>query len=136
MPELERQSRLPRRQVLKATGALAAAAALAGPPVGSVAAASQLARGPTAAGVAPALPALEVIALNRLAFGPRPGDLDAFRQLAGSDRERLIAYVDLQLNPQLIDDSACSARLDSGDSSPSANPCRSCGPTMSPIHPR
>src|SRR5579859_4871467 len=113
MPELERQSRLPRRQVLKATGALAAAAALAGPPVGSVAAASQLARGPTAAGVAPALPALEVIALNRLAFGPRPGDLDAFRQLAGSDRERLIAYVDLQLNPQLIDDSACSARLDS-----------------------
>src|SRR6185503_7002607 len=60
-------------------------------------------------------PPLEVIALNRLAFGPRAGDLEAFRALAGNDRDRLAAYVDLQLNPQLIDDTACAARLDSLD---------------------
>jgi hypothetical protein len=65
--------------------------------------------------VALALPPLEIIALNRLAFGPRPGDLDAFRQLGGNDRERLAAYVDQQLNPLLIDDSACSVRLNSAD---------------------
>jgi uncharacterized protein (DUF1800 family) len=72
-----------------------------------------LALSPSAAAVAPALPPVEIIALNRLAFGPRPGDLDAFRQLPGAtDRERLAAYVDQQLNPQSIDDSACGARLD------------------------
>src|SRR5712691_1749820 len=63
--------------------------------------------------VALALPPLEIIALNRLAFGPRPGDRDDFRQLGSDDRERLAAYVDQQLNPLLIDDSACSARLNS-----------------------
>ena len=56
------------------------------------------------------LPPLEVIALNRLAFGPRDGDLDAFRQLGASDRERLVTYVDQQLNPGSIDDNACAAR--------------------------
>jgi hypothetical protein len=59
----------------------------------------------------PSLPPLEIIARNRLAFGPRPGDLDAFRQLGATDRERLANYVDQQLNPLLIDDSACSARI-------------------------
>ena len=69
-----------------------------------------------AAGVAtvPALPPLEIIALNRLAFGPRPGDLDAFRQLGQGDSERLANYVNLQLNPQLIDDSDCDQRLAAG----------------------
>jgi uncharacterized protein (DUF1800 family) len=102
MPELERRSRLPRRHVLKASGgALAAAAVLGGPQVSF------------AAAVAPALPPLEIIALNRLAFGPRPGDLDAFRQLPGAtDRDRLAAYVDQQLNPQSIDDNALAGRLD------------------------
>lgn len=113
MPELERPSLLPRRQVLQASGALAAAAVLGGQQVSSAAAGSQLALSPTDAAVAPALPPLEIIALNRLAFGPRPGDLDAFRQLPGStDRERLAAYVDQQLNPQSIDDTALAARLD------------------------
>ncbi len=57
-------------------------------------------------------PPLEAIALNRLAFGPRPGDLEAFRQLPGeSDADRLRVWVDQQLNPFTIDDSACSARL-------------------------
>ncbi len=47
-----------------------------------------------------------VHALNRLAFGPRPGDVD--RVLAmGVDK-----WIDQQLNPQKIDDRALEARLD------------------------
>ncbi len=57
----------------------------------------------------PALPPLEVIALNRAGFGPRPGDLAAFRSLGSTDTERLTAYVDQQLNPAGIDDSECDA---------------------------
>lgn len=45
-------------------------------------------------------------ALNRLTFGPRPGDVD--RVLAmGVDR-----WIDLQLHPEKIDDSALQSRLD------------------------
>jgi len=45
-------------------------------------------------------------ALNRLTFGPRPGDVD--RVLAmGVDK-----WIDLQLHPEKIDDSALQARLD------------------------
>ena len=59
----------------------------------------------------PPLPPLEVIALNRLAFGPRPADLAAFRALGATDDARLQAYLDQQLNPASIDDSACDARI-------------------------
>jgi len=52
-------------------------------------------------------PALEVIVFNRMAFGPRPDDLDAFRQLGGDDDARLQAYVTQQLDPASINDSAC-----------------------------
>jgi len=69
-------------------------------------------RSPTARPVGtPPLPPLSQVALNRLAFGPRPGDAAAFEALGGSDTQRLQAYVDQQLNPALIDDSACEARL-------------------------
>ncbi|HEU5403837.1 MAG TPA: DUF1800 family protein, partial [Terriglobales bacterium] len=45
-------------------------------------------------------------ALNRLTFGPRPGDVD--RVLAmGVDK-----WIDLQLHPEKIDDSALQSRLD------------------------
>jgi uncharacterized protein (DUF1800 family) len=116
MPSSDQRARQPRRQVLKASGALAAAAVLGAPRVSFAATASQQATSPNAAAVAPALPPLEIIALNRLAFGPRPGDIDAFRQLPGStDREHLAAYVDQQLNPQTIDDSACEARLNAAE---------------------
>ena len=57
----------------------------------------------------PALPSLAVIALNRMGFGPRPGDIAAFNALGSTDSERLTAYVDQQLNPASIDDSACDA---------------------------
>ncbi len=58
------------------------------------------------AGTAPSLPPLGIIALNRMAFGPRPGDLDAFNALGGTPEAALVAYVEQQLNPATIDDSA------------------------------
>ncbi|HRW09482.1 MAG TPA: DUF1800 domain-containing protein [Caldilineaceae bacterium] len=61
------------------------------------------------AGGLPALPSLPVIALNRMAYGPRPGDIAAFNALGSSPVDRLTAYVDQQLNPNAIDDSACDA---------------------------
>lgn len=57
------------------------------------------------------LPPLGVIALNRMGFGPRPGDLEAFQALGADDDTRLRAYVDQQLNPQSIDDSDLTRRL-------------------------
>ncbi|HEY3290513.1 MAG TPA: DUF1800 domain-containing protein, partial [Anaerolineae bacterium] len=60
----------------------------------------------------PALPPLGVIALNRLGFGPRPGDIDAFNALPGSTpAAQLQAYVDQQLNPSAINDSVCDSHL-------------------------
>lgn len=59
----------------------------------------------------PARPSLAVIALNRMGFGPRPGDVAAFNALGNTDDERLAAYVEQQLNPSAIDDSACDARI-------------------------
>lgn len=64
-----------------------------------------------ASGTAPALPPLAVIALNRMGFGPRPGDLEAFNALGPTPEAALTAYVDQQLNPQTIDDSACDALI-------------------------
>ncbi len=59
----------------------------------------------------PAPPSAAVIALTRLAFGPRPGDVDAFDALGASDPERLQVWVDQQLDPGSIDDSAAEARI-------------------------
>jgi uncharacterized protein (DUF1800 family) len=44
-------------------------------------------------------------ALNRLAYGPRPGDLDRVKQMG------LAKWIDQQLNPKSLDDSAVEARL-------------------------
>ena len=44
-------------------------------------------------------------ALNRLAFGPRPGDIERVRQIG------LAKWIDQQLNPDSIDDKALDARL-------------------------
>jgi hypothetical protein len=63
-----------------------------------------------AAGV-PAAPGPEVVALSRMGFGPRPGDLAALTALGATTDERLITYVDQQLNPAAIDDSDCDARI-------------------------
>jgi uncharacterized protein (DUF1800 family) len=45
-------------------------------------------------------------ALNRLTFGPRPGDVEKVRAM-GVDK-----WIELQLHPEKIDDSALQARLD------------------------
>jgi len=103
-------SRAPRRQVLKGSGALAAAAVFARQPVLS-APVTEMAASASAPASGPALPPLEIIALNRLAFGPRPGDFEVFRQAGSNDKDRLSNYVDQQLNPLLIDDNACNVKL-------------------------
>ena len=45
-------------------------------------------------------------ALNRLAYGPRPGDVERVRQMG------LAKWIDQQLNPNSIDDKAVESRLD------------------------
>jgi len=45
-------------------------------------------------------------AMNRLAYGPRPGDLERVRQMG------LAKWIDQQLAPNSIDDSAVNARLE------------------------
>lgn len=45
-------------------------------------------------------------ALNRLAYGPRPGDIDRIKQIG------LAKWIDQQLNPNSIDDRAIDARLE------------------------
>ncbi len=45
-------------------------------------------------------------ALNRLAYGPRPGDVERIKQLG------LTKWIDQQLNPNSIDDKAIDSRLD------------------------
>jgi uncharacterized protein (DUF1800 family) len=45
-------------------------------------------------------------ALNRLAYGPRPGDVERVRQLG------LAKWIDQQLNPNAMDDRAVEARLE------------------------
>jgi uncharacterized protein (DUF1800 family) len=45
-------------------------------------------------------------ALNRLAYGPRPGDVERVRQMG------LAKWIDEQLNPNSIDDKAVEARLE------------------------
>ena len=45
-------------------------------------------------------------ALNRLAYGPRPGDVERVRQMG------LAKWIDQQLNPNSIEDEAVEARLE------------------------
>ncbi len=59
----------------------------------------------------PGLAPLNVIVYNRLAFGPRPGDLAQFNTFGGNDDARLTAWVDWQLNPAAINDAGCDNLL-------------------------
>ena len=52
-----------------------------------------------------ALPSREVIALNRMGFGPRAGDVARVRAMG------LAAYIEEQLQPQALDDAACNGQL-------------------------
>lgn len=111
---------LHRRDFLKLAGTLAAAslAASCAPNQPAPAPTSTLAPdSPTQ--VPPTFPPLEpptasaplaVIALNRMGFGLRPGDVEAFEALGSTDDERLRAYVSQQLNPDAVDDSEFESR--------------------------
>ncbi|MEZ4836524.1 MAG: DUF1800 domain-containing protein [Caldilineaceae bacterium] len=116
----------PNRRVLLGAGLLSAAGVAAGvvaPADGLAAPTAQdtpdvpamRSRRPTprlaSSGAAPDRPILAIIALNRMGFGPRPGDIEAFNALGSDDDTRLQAYVDQQLNPETIDDSAFEANL-------------------------
>ncbi len=87
-----------RREFLRRLGQVGAestAAALPEAPVG------ETASPPSTAG----------IALSRMGFGPRPGDIEAFNALGATDEARLNAYVDQQLNPAAIVDAEYNSRL-------------------------
>ncbi len=59
----------------------------------------------------PPPPSAAVIATSRLGFGPRPGDVEAFNALGATDAERLAAWLEEQLDPDSIDDSAAETRI-------------------------
>ena len=62
------------------------------------------------------VPPLEVLTHTRLAFGHRPGDLEAFKALKGNSQEKLRAWLEAQLSPEKIDDADCDRRLKPFDS--------------------
>ncbi|MEM1180703.1 MAG: DUF1800 domain-containing protein [Acidobacteriota bacterium] len=66
---------------------------------------------PLADKAAPAAPDAGVLALTRLGFGVSESDLNAFNALGGTDAARFQAWINQQLNPASIDDSACDARV-------------------------
>ncbi len=103
-----------RRQALAATGSMLGAAVLpsSAPRVEAATAPGQARQAPAGS---PALAPLPVIMYNRLAFGPRPGDIAGFSRLPGhTDRDKLHAWVEEQLRPELIDDAVCDAHLSAG----------------------
>lgn len=51
------------------------------------------------------LPPIELIALNRIAYGPRPGDVGRVQGMG------FAAYVDEQLNPNDADDALCNQKI-------------------------
>ena len=107
-PVISARSALPVSRVIHATVAAALCALLAGQPV--------WAAGPGSAGDPPAKsPAASpgelqgqarvLHALNRLTFGPRPGEISDVQRMG------LNRWFEMQLNPDSIDDSALNARL-------------------------
>lgn len=109
---------IPRRTFLKQASLAAAAPFLLSPPQALALdkdppprAMRRRVRAPLRRTGSPPLPPIEVIALNRMAFGPRPGDSEAFRALGATPQTQLQTYVEQQLAPETIDDSDFEARL-------------------------
>jgi uncharacterized protein (DUF1800 family) len=57
-------------------------------------------------------PPLEVLVYTKLAFGPRPGDLETFRALKGNPGEKLRTWLEGQLEPDKFDDTDLQKRLE------------------------
>ena len=81
-----------------------------------------------------AAPSLAVLALNRLGFGPRPGDVNAFNALPGATPEaKFRAYVEQQLAPEAISDVACDAYVNSLDRTDTQTPATTIPPLNASI---
>lgn len=62
------------------------------------------------------IPPVAALVLNKAAYGPKPGDIEAFNALGNNDSERLSAWVEQQLSPSPADpevESRLQALLDS-----------------------
>ena len=81
-----------RRKLLVRSATSAAAVALA-PALPSLSHTTTVAAAPLRAPSLASLPSAELIALNRMGYGPRPADLGRVQSMG------LQAYVDQQLNP-------------------------------------
>lgn len=113
--------KLTRRDFLKVGGTLAATSVLAacapGEESNPTAAAvdtfvQDVVITPEAQTALPPVP-MAILALSRLTFGIRPGDVEAFNALGSTDDERLLNFVTQQLNPDSIDDSEFENRYNS-----------------------
>lgn len=111
-----------RRGFFAATGALAAAGAVTATSATSVKAQEETPphvpamRTPertaqTASVDAPDAVSLQVLAANRLGFGPRNGDWSEYNALGDTPESRFTAYVEQQLNPSAITDTLCNSML-------------------------
>ena len=69
-----------------------------------------------------ATPPFAVRALNNLSYGATAASIAEFNALGASDTARMTAYVDWQLDPAAIDDSALDARLAAGGYTTLAKP--------------
>jgi uncharacterized protein (DUF1800 family) len=114
------RSKLTRRDFLKLGGTLAASSLLAACSTDQTPTATQSPIEPKIPQVIVPPPQvvnlsvpLAVAVLNRMGFGPRPGDMDSFNALGSSDEGCLRAYVEQQLDPDSIDDSEFEARYSS-----------------------
>ena len=74
-----------------------------------------LSSAPVITGGTPVTPGLSHRVLSKMAFGPSDADLAHIQSLPGAtEMDKVLAYIDEQLEPQLIDDSAVDAMLNNG----------------------
>jgi len=116
----ERTRSLTRRRLLGRLGISAAALGAAGAAAPALADERPRASGPKMRRAGkrarkalggPATPPGAVIALNRMGYGPRPGNIDTFNALGANDTDRLAAYVAQQLDPGSIADTQADNRI-------------------------
>jgi len=60
-------------------------------------------------------PPFAVRVLTKCGYGPGPGDVAAFNALGSSDEARLTAWLNAQLDPDSISDTACNNRIAAGN---------------------
>ena len=106
-----------RRDFLKLGGSLATASLLAACQPGEETSTAPLSPTTSANDISIPEPAvslppvsLAILALGRMTFGIRTGDIEAFNALGSTDDERLRAFVQQQLNPDSLDDSDFESR--------------------------